>query len=122
MFQRKSAEATADAKKNNILSDEETLRRKNQFLIVGCLSGCLFICTELLSTLSINATQTRTFLFELTTIMTLLAGFILAVQLCRLVRKALWIARDARDNAECLTRRAELILNSAAEAIWVVNE
>ena len=121
MFKPKPAATIADSTRN-MISDEETGRLKTQFLIVGCLSGCLFICTELLSALSVNAPETRTFLFELTTIMTLLAGFILAVQLCRLVRKALWIARDARDNAECLTRRSELILNSAAEAIWVVDQ
>ncbi|MGI8981269.1 MAG: two-component system sensor histidine kinase NtrB [Pirellulaceae bacterium] len=105
-----------------IAADQEASRLARQFMAVGGVSVALVFVTEGLAALSLNASATRDYLVWLTSVMTLFAALIVGALVWRLFHKALWLVRDATEQVNCLTRRGELILNSAAEAIWVVDE
>ena len=91
-------------------------------MVVGGLSVALVVVTEGITAFSLSTPEMHDYLFELTTTMTLLAVFIVGALVWRLFHKALWMVREATESVDCLTRRGELILNSAAEAIWVVDQ
>ncbi len=105
-----------------IAADQEASRLARQFMAVGGVSVALVLVTEGIAAFSINASVTRDYLLGLTSVMTLLAVFIVGALVWRLFHKALCLVHDATEHVNCLTRRGELILNSAAEAIWVVDE
>jgi PAS domain S-box-containing protein len=105
-----------------IAADKEASKLVRQFMVVGGLSVALVVVTEGITAFSLSTPEMHDYLFEVTTTMTLLAVFIVGALVWRLLRKALGMVREATESVDCLTRRGELILNSAAEAIWVVDQ
>src|SRR5258707_9265915 len=80
-----------------IAGDMEASRLARQFIAVGGLSVALVIFTEALAAFSLSSPATRDYLFQLTTVMTLLAVFIVGALVWRLFQKALWLVRDATE-------------------------
>jgi PAS domain S-box-containing protein len=105
-----------------IAAEQEAPRLARQFIVVGGLLVLLIVILEALMGLSLNTPVLREYLLEVTVVMTLLAGFVISVFVWRLFHQAMCLLRDATEQANCLSRRGELILNSVAEAIWVVDE
>jgi len=70
-------------------------------MVVGGLSVALVVVMEGITAFSLSTPETHDYLFELTTIMTLLAVFIVGALVWRLFHKALWMVREATESVDC---------------------